>query len=370
LHSRCAAPVPQEGSADRFTVLFGGDTSYGENYQEAFERGGHENVLRSKGYDHSPAKLKPLLLSSDLVVANLETPVTNLRRSPVPEKKFIHWSDVEQTPAGLTRHNIRVVSLANNHAMDFGARGLAQTLEFLAGAGIESFGAGMNEELAKRPWSRDIRVGAGMFRLRIIGTFAVSRIYDEKYSFYARSGRPGVYAARQDRLISQLRALREAEPESFLVVFPHWGWNYRWHHLGQAKLAHSLIDAGADLILGHGAHRMQEIERYRGKWIAYGIGNLMFNSGGRYTKLGSPPYSIPARLVLEDEGGRLRKTVRFYPIVSNNVLTGFQPRVVTFREFAEVYKLLRERSWDPEAFSASTGIGRDEVGTFIEIRLK
>jgi hypothetical protein len=227
----------------------------------------------------------------------------------------------------------------------------------------------MNEADASRPWSRDIRVGAHVFPLRIIGTFALSRTYDEKYSFYAECDRPGVYALRQDRLVRQLKALRAAEPQSFLVVFPHWGGNYRWSQRGQTRLAHSLIDAGADLIVGHGAHMLQEIERYRGKWIAYGIGNLMFNSGGRYKRLGAPPYSIPLRLILEDEGGGVSKTLRFYPIVSNNALTGYQPRTVSFREFAAVYDLLRARSWDPEAFSASTGIGRDEAGTFLEVRL-
>lgn len=369
LAAGCAAPAPREGGPDRFTILFGGDTSYGENYQLAYERSGHPNVLRSKGYDHSPAKLKPLLLSSDLVVANLETPVTSLRHSPLLDKELTHWSDIDRTPAGLARHNIRVVSLANNHAMDMGARGLAETLATLTVAGIESFGAGMNEEAASRPWSRDIRVGAGVLAVRIIGTFTLSRTYDEKYSFYADGERPGVYALRQDRLVRQLRELRAAEPESYLVVFPHWGSNYRWSNRAQTRLAHSMIDAGADLVVGHGAHMLQEIERYRGKWIAYGIGNLMFNSGGRYRKLGAPPYSMPARLILEDESGSLRKTLRFYPIVSNNELTGFQPRMVTFREFAQVYALLRERSWDPEVFSESTVIGRDEVGTFIEVRL-
>jgi len=117
------------------------------------------------------------------------------------------------------------------------------------------------------------------------------------------------------------------------------------------------------------ARSSQEIELYRGKWIAYGIGNLMFNSGGRYSKLGTPPYSIPARLVLEDTDEGFQKTLRFYPIVSNNALTGFQPRMVTFREFAEVYKLLRERSWDPSAFAEATAIGRDEAGTYLEVRL-
>jgi poly-gamma-glutamate capsule biosynthesis protein CapA/YwtB (metallophosphatase superfamily) len=253
--------------------------------------------------------------------------------------------------------------------MDFGAGGLAETLANLDGAGIESFGAGMNEEDAKRPWSRVIRVGTHELSLRVIGTFYLSRVYDEKYSFYARSDKPGVYGLRQDGLVRQLRALKKAEPESFVVLFPHWGRDYRWNHRGQTRLAHALIDAGADLILGHGAHMMQEIELYRGRWIAYGIGNLMFNSGGRYTKLGAPPYSMPARLVLEDAGGALRKTVRFYPIVSNNMLTGFQPRAVTFREFAEVYKLLRERSWDPEAFAESTWIGRDAAGTYLAVRL-
>jgi hypothetical protein len=366
LWTGCTASPP-----DRYTILFAGDTSYGENYQTEYARGGSVNILEARGYDYSLEKLKPLLLSSDLVVANLETPVTDIERSPLTGKGYIHWSDVTKTPAGLRRHNIRVVSLANNHAMDFGVPGLDQTLRVLSGAGIESFGAGMNETAASEPWRRDIRVGDAVLPLRVIGALAYNWPLDRHYSFYARGDTPGIHVLllKERSVAEQVRLIKEAEPTAFVVVFPHWGQNYKWKDKAQERMAHRLVDAGADLILGHGAHMMQELELYKGRWIAYSLGNFMFNSGGRYAKLGVRPYSLPARLLLEREGDQWKKTLRFYPIFSDNNVTRYRPRPVTRREFAEVVSILGEKSGDRTAFSRRTRTDQDQFGYHIEIHL-
>jgi hypothetical protein len=206
--------------------------------------------------------------------------------------------------------------------------------------------------------------------LRIIGAFAYSRTYRDKYSFYARGGRPGVHALAEDGILAQVRALKRAEPEAFLVVFPHWGKNYVWRSLAQERLAHRLVDAGADLVLGHGAHVMQEIELYREKWIAYGIGNFMFNSPGRFGELGVAPFSLPVRLVVEHVDGRLEKTLRFYPIFSDNQRTRYQPRMVTRPEFDRVWRILEEKSRDPEAFAREARRGKDGAGRYLAVRVR
>jgi hypothetical protein len=364
----CATPTPEKRGPQSFTILFVGDTSYGENYQEAAAKAGGENILESRGYDDPFRKLDPLLSGSDLVVANLETPITDLERSPLTGKAYIHWSDIDKAPAGLRRHGIEVVSLANNHSMDFGPPGLVQSLAVLADARIESFGAGEDENAAGAPWRRDIRVGDAVFPLRIIGAQDYGSFL-EKFSFYARDDAPGVYLLDEKETAERLRSLKRVEPDSFVVVFTHWGENYRWRSRTQQRMAHRLVDAGADLILGHGAHMLQEIEQYDGKWIAYGLGNFMFNSAGRYARFQAPPYSLAAQLIVERENGRWKKTMRFYPIVSNNIKTRYRPRRVTDSEFSEVYETLVRKSDPPTDLNAKVTTARDGIGHYIEIRL-
>ena len=100
------------------TILFAGDTSFGENYQISRQKRGEENILESKGYGYSLSKLQPLLSKSDFVIANLETPLTSLRDSPLAGKKrYIHHSDAEKALKAFKLHNIRIFSLGNNHSI-------------------------------------------------------------------------------------------------------------------------------------------------------------------------------------------------------------------------------------------------------------
>ena len=64
-------------------------------------------------------------------------------------------------------------------------------------------------------------------------------------------------------------------------------------------MGHKLIDAGADLVIGHGAHNLQQIERYRDHWIIYSLGNFLYNNFGNFNKYNAPPYSLIVKLILE-----------------------------------------------------------------------
>ena len=130
---------------------------------------------------------------------------------------------------------------------------------------MEFFGAGLTEQEARRPYVRDFRVGGQPFRLAVIGAFEYNRSYDEDYRWDARGPMGGVNLLNLAGLRPQIEGIKAAHPNAYVVVFPHWGKNYRWKTDQQTALAHQLIDAGADLIIGHGAHVMQEVERYRGR---------------------------------------------------------------------------------------------------------
>ncbi|MDJ0853451.1 MAG: CapA family protein [Myxococcota bacterium] len=328
-------------------ILFAGDTHFGENYQE----GASENILVSEGYQYTIQNFAAFLREADAVIANLETPITDLEESPF-DKSYLHYADPTLTPLHLSSNNISVVSLANNHSLDFGVDGFVQTLAVLQAEGLSSFGAGLDKRGAARPYVRQFQVGARTFTLGVIGAFEYRRNYDEDYRFYADDTTPGAYMLSASEIGAQIAALRLEYPGIFLVAFPHWGSNYRWKTAAQTEMAHDLVDAGVDMVIGHGAHMIQEVEKYRGRWIAYSLGNLVFNSKGRYADFDAPPYGFILELVLEDGGNSLDAGFRLYPIFTNNRITNFQSRYVTQSEFDEVRALLLARggtgSWDDE----------------------
>ena len=81
------------------------------------------------------------------------------------------------------------------------------------------------------------------------------------------------------KIAVQVVALRREDPTVFVIAFPHWGRDYEQITANQRRLGRALVDAGVDLVIGHGAHLLQGLELYRGRWIAYGIGNFVRLAG-------------------------------------------------------------------------------------------
>jgi hypothetical protein len=326
-------------------VLFVGDTAFGENYQEQYEQYGEANILKERGYDAPLAKLRDVLMQTDLVIANLETPLTDLPTSPLSGvKSWIHRGDVRLTPVHLLSNNIKVVSLANNHMFDYGTDGFLQTIESLDVAGIPFLGGGKTLGEASQPFIWQRSINGQTFTLAVIAIYVGPSPGKDTYGVYASETKPGLNPMSFQHLQKAIGRIRERFANAFVVLFPHWGANYKWHTKHQAKLAERMLAEGADLILGHGAHMLQEIILSHNRWIVFGLGNFMFNSKGRYDKLGAPPYSSIAKLCVDVHSGVLKKSLRMYPIVTDNRKTDYQTRFVTESEFAEVVSLLASRS--------------------------
>jgi hypothetical protein len=357
---------------DGLEIVFVGDTSFGENYQSDLERRTGRNVLKERGYDACLAAFRSFLQSADLVVANLETPLTDLEKSPFEgRKKFIHWSDPEQAPAALKRHNVCAVALANNHAMDFGPSGLEQTLTALDAHGIACFGAGMNAAAASAAFEQRFQVGGLPFDLQIISAYWWRWRYRWRYRFYASASHPGVN--RLNQLFStpigkQIAAARGRSPAPYTIVFPHWGKSYHWRNRMQDRLGRAMARAGANLVIGHGGHSLQEIERVGWTWTIFGLGNFVFNSCGRFRLLGAPPFGLAARLTVWRSSDSLAKRLRLYPILVDNRVTDFRVRFVDENEFDAVVGLLKQRS-PSLSDEPSFGVGRDEFGFFVRLDL-
>ncbi len=364
---RGPAPAQIPARSDITRIVFVGDTAFGESYQAQYKAGGGRNVLEDHGYDYSIAKFRDMLLAADLVVANLETPLTDIERSPFEGKKpYIHWGDIEKTPACLARHNIRTVSLANNHTFDYGAAGFDQTLAVLARAGLNAFGAGLDSETAARP----LLIDAGGRKIAVFGAFERRGNYERRYACYAARDCGGLCPLDHDLLAAAIARLKHSEPSTFVIVFPHWGENYRLRTARQERDAAALVDAGADLILGHGAHTVQEIERIGGIWVVYSLGNFVFNSVGRYKRLNAPPIGLVAELLVGTAATGAPLLLRLFPILTSNAITGYQSRFVTESEFRGTLTLFKRISRRSGELVSASRTGRENEKFCIELALK
>lgn len=351
---------------DGYRVLFVGDVYFGTSY-----RGLDERILR---YRDDPGfgftDLKPFLEAAHLVIGNLETPLIDPTASPPVEDSigYRHWTDANDAPTRLAAHGFHAVSVANNHALDQGVAGLTQTLEALAQNRIHAFGAGLSQREAERPFETDFTAGDATVRLAVFGAFEYIEKYDTRHRIYATVDRPGVALLSAERTSAIIHDYKTANPHSFVIVFPHWGGNYSWKTAKQKSIAKAVLKAGADTVIGHGAHTIQEIEHYAGKTAIYNVGNFVFATPGRYDRFDVTPYGFAAMLRFSSERGALRADARLYPIATDPRVTAYQPRPLSDAEFAALTTTLTEKSG--MSFTKHLRTGKDPLGPFFEINLK
>lgn len=317
---------------DSLSILFLGDTHFGDNYQfdPKYSRG--VNIIEEYGYDYFFENVKKILLASDISFCNLESPLTK-KLAPVSAKKpYLHWSDPINTTKYLSKYNIKNICLGNNHVFDQDIAGFTETVTSLKDAGMNFFGAGKNSDEAIKP----LIIDENGLKLVVFGGFEYRASYDTIYSFYADSVKAGVNELDTFKLNEQISLNRKNFPGAKIIIYPHWGSNYKQVNNRQIAFAHSWINAGADIIIGHGAHTVQEIEKYNGIWIIYNIGNFIFNAPGRYRTTGAKPYSLMINLVIEND----KEKILLYPVYTNNKTNNYQIRKLSGEEFAELEKFL------------------------------
>jgi UDP-N-acetylmuramoyl-tripeptide--D-alanyl-D-alanine ligase len=344
-----------------------GDTYFGEFYQELRKTRGSRNYLATRGYDYALERIAPFLQSADFVVANLEATLTSQESSPFSgTKDWILKGDPSKTLAALKVVNVGAAALGNNHTVDYGAAALGETLAAVRSAGMICFGAGRNAAEAAAPLEINLALSGGTQDLALFSAYQYTREFEAGLQGYAGASQGGV-ACIDDAYYASISGWKAGNPGGVAIAFPHWGKNYMWRSGEQRRIADRMIDAGADLIIGHGAHMLQEIERRRDRWIVYSLGNGYFGSEGEYGRRNVPPYSFLARLNCNDRGGALALSLRLYPILSDNQKTRFQPRFVTVGEFRDVNTVLEVRNTVLFSGSPQVRRGRDEFGWHVEL---
>lgn len=251
-----APPTPSPPPRRRIVIHGTGDVSLDPSYIPAFT---------SNGYGWAWSGLDGLFERDDLTVINHECPSTDAS-APIP-KEFSFRCDPDALRVAK-RFGVEVANLANNHGFDHGPDALLDSIRNLQRAGIVPVGAGQTAREADAPRYLEVKG----WRIAIVG---IGEVLDPSNQV-AIGDNPGTAVGHD--FPRALRAIREAEANADLVIVTiHWGFELDTQPRDyQVDEAHRMIDAGADAIFGHHAHRLQPMETYEGRPIFYGLGNFVW----------------------------------------------------------------------------------------------
>jgi poly-gamma-glutamate capsule biosynthesis protein CapA/YwtB (metallophosphatase superfamily) len=301
--------IPNPTDADA-TLLFAGDVTLSDAFAD----------LIGQDYDWAFAEMEEYR-QADIAMVNLENPLTTAT-TPLPDKQFNFKADPGSIEV-LMRGGVDIVTLANNHAMDYEEPGLVETMEILDRAGIRHIGAGRDITEARRPEIMEVK---GQ-RIAFLG------YYDADFHA-AGEGIAGTNPTHNDRIAEDIKAIRNQV--DWIIVNYHWGaekssYPGDW----QIDLAHFTIDQGADLVVGHHPHVLQGAEIYKGRPIAYSLGNFIFGGNSR-----SDYDTAVLKVSLNDQ----QMKVEFLPVEVRQ----YQPKVVTGDRATEILQHIQEISQDFE----------------------
>lgn len=239
---RTLVPLPPA----RAEILFGGDMMFDRSIRQVGEVEGQDFLLSC---------ITDTLRDADVVVANLEGPITPYASmsvgSVIGSAENVTFTFPTTTASLLKRHNIWIVNLGNNHIMNFGRHGLLETKKWLENTGVLYMGDPDSPEAE-----------------RVLRTY----IRGIPFAFVNWSDWT---SDKTDHTVAQVRAEKEAG--QVVVVYTHWGDEYVPPSERVRALAHQFVDAGADIVIGSHPHVVLEREDYNGGVIYYSLGNFVFD---------------------------------------------------------------------------------------------
>ena len=212
----------------------------------------------------------------DLLLVNFENAATtsgDALKGDVPLK-----CDPSYVPL-IKANNNTVVSIANNHALDYGIGGMHDTIQYLNGAGVTPIGAGDNEDEAHQAVVKEINGR----KITILNYMDSNNFAEYSYDVmpYANESNPGYSAYDSDDAQKQIA---ENNDSDLIIAYLHFGNEYsNSPNEDQVRIAHELIDYGADVVVGSHPHVPQGIEMYNGKPIFYSLGNFIFDQSNEAT---------------------------------------------------------------------------------------
>ncbi|GHU66764.1 lipoprotein [Clostridia bacterium] len=230
-------------SVIRIVITAGGDVTLGSTDNQRKSDGGFDSVIERNGFDWPFSGVIDYLRLDDLTLVNFEGTLTQSNKK---QNKQFNFKGPAEYADILGLASVEAVNLANNHTLDYGQDGLADTI-----AALESAGIVYNEKGKPTVFTaQGVKIG-------LIGnTFP--------------------YANGRRDIRSQVKSLREQGCAIVIASF-HWGSEYETKFSAeQRSIGRAAIDAGADVVIGHHPHIVQGIELYKGKYILYSLGNFVF----------------------------------------------------------------------------------------------
>jgi poly-gamma-glutamate synthesis protein (capsule biosynthesis protein) len=277
-----SASAKSERARRELTLVAGGDVSFGRSLGQM--------LIDNPELDQF-APLAPLFDAADVRFVNLECPVSDQDGETVSPINKLVFNAPPAAAAALARARVDIVSLANNHAWDYGQDALFETFDHLARAKVAYVGAGRSRAQAYEPRvvTRD---GFG------VAFVAITAVWNQDWS--PHPGREFIAGSDRDTLVDTIKKARALEGVDKVVVSHHGGYEYvDQPHDGTRDLARAAIEAGADAFIGHHPHVVQRAVFIDDKPVFYSLGNLLMRmtSGKPWTEHG-----LLARLTLRRDG--------------------------------------------------------------------
>ena len=287
------------------------------------------DILRERPPVYPLGNTLPIFQGVDVRICNLECVISDKGTPCLLTPKVFHFRFDARNVETLKIAGIDAVSLANNHALDYGYDAMLDMLKILDDAGIHHAGAGVNFEEASRP---------AIFEIgrKKIGFIAFT---DNEPDWESATEIPGVFYVpidihdnRAKRLFEIVRQTREKT--DFLIVSTHWGpnWGYR-PQPEHIPFGHTLIDAGADVVFGHSCHVFQGIEIYNDHLIIYSAGDFIDDYAVDETERNDQSFIF----TLEIHNSKIFR-LRLYP----TVISDFQARLATQSEAKEIMDKMQQ----------------------------
>jgi poly-gamma-glutamate capsule biosynthesis protein CapA/YwtB (metallophosphatase superfamily) len=249
------AASPSPSPAGDITLAFAGDVHFTDRTAA---------LLADPASAFGP--IASVLKAADVAMVNLETAVTD---GGTPEPKQYHFRAPSSAYDAVKAAGVDVVSIGNNHTLDYGQVGLTDTLDNARKAGVPAVGAGRDAAEAYAPWVTTVRGTR-------IAYVAVSQVHELEWSWAARDDRAGIaMAVNKARSVAAVRAARARA--DVVVVYAHWGQEGNSCPTAEMKeFAASMASAGADVVLGTHAHLLLG-DGWLGKtYVGYGLGNFVW----------------------------------------------------------------------------------------------
>ncbi len=300
------------------TVSAAGDVTIGGDVRKTGKNVFDKQLDKEpSGLDFPLENVRAIFAADDLTIVNLECALTD---APSETRNKYSFAAPPEYVQVLTSGSVEAVALENNHVMDHGEEGYADTCETLADAGIAYSG-----HLGSASVTTDTGVTIGMLSYQTFN---------------------GNYARIYESIAGDIAALREAGC-AIVIVSYHWGDDRKYTpNERQVPLGHATIDAGADLVLGHHSHVINPIEEYKGKYIVYSLANFSF--AGNVKPEDMDTFIFQQRFRVTADGQASSEGLRIFPcsVSSQERYNDFKPTPLWGEEATRIVQRLIEYGED------------------------